>query len=277
MRAAAFWHNNCRKLRYNSKLLIPMKQLFMACAFFACFTSFAQQNTTVKAGEKLVFTASYNMSGLMTQLAQVTMETANVKTSKATLLHLKCTAATYSKWDSYFKIRDLYESYVNPANLKPVMHKRDVEEGNYKKQMKYAFNYKNKNAKVTLNKKDIKDKVSNVAITPTTNDVVSLIYQLRNSDLSTLQPGGSKQFTLLFDEKLYPVTVKLMGKETIDAGPLGKKLCYKLSVSAKTDKLKGKDQNLIWLTADAKKIPVFMKFNIPVGTGQLQLKSAAGI
>jgi hypothetical protein len=48
----------------------------------------------IKSGEKLVFAASYDMSGLMTQLAQVTMETETMKTSKNTFLHLSCQAST---------------------------------------------------------------------------------------------------------------------------------------------------------------------------------------
>ena len=80
------------------------------------------QNSAFKAGEKLSFTASYNMSGVLTELAQVNMEASEVKTSKATLLRLKCTATTYSKWDSFFKIRDLYESYVSPTSVKPYLY-----------------------------------------------------------------------------------------------------------------------------------------------------------
>ena len=67
-----------------------------------------------------------------------------------------------------------------------------------------------------------------------------------------------------------------MGNETVTAGNLGKKECHKISIGAKTDALRGKDKNLIWLTADAKKIPALMKFSIPVGTGQLTLSSASG-
>ena len=68
-----------------------------------------------------------------------------------------------------------------------------------------------------------------------------------------------------------------MGNETVSAGNLGTKNCYKISISAKTDALKGKDKNLIWLTADTKKIPALIKFSIPVGTGQLTLSNATGI
>jgi hypothetical protein len=96
-------------------------------------------------------------------------------------------------------------------------------------------------------------------------------------DLSKMKTGQSQAFTIVFDEKQIPVTVKLLGTETVSAGNLGSKNCYKLSIGAKTDVLKGKDKNLIYLTADTKKVPVLMKFSIPVGTGQLALTSASGI
>lgn len=104
-----------------------MKQLITALLFF-CTVAISAQNKTIAAGEKLVFSATYNMSGILNEIAQVTMETSEVKTSKSTLLKLKCTAATYSKWDSFFKIRDLYESYVNPSSLKPYLYNRDIYE-----------------------------------------------------------------------------------------------------------------------------------------------------
>ncbi len=83
-----------------------MKRILLA--FLLLFSLFITgQNKTIAEGEKLTFTASYNMSGLMTDLAQVTMETKEVKTSKATLLRLRCNAQTFSKWDNFFKINDL--------------------------------------------------------------------------------------------------------------------------------------------------------------------------
>ena len=102
-----------------------MKNYFFAFLVVIGLQSFAQ-NKTIAAGEKLVYTASYNMSGILTDIAQVKMETSEVKTSKSTLLRLKCTAATYKKWDNFFKIRDLYESYVNPKTLTPYLYKRDA-------------------------------------------------------------------------------------------------------------------------------------------------------
>lgn len=249
------------------------KFLFMASALL--FFAQSGQSQAVKAGEKLTYSASYNMSGLMTPLAQVTMETESVSTSKSTLLHLICEASTFSKWDSFFKIRDSYESYVNPTTLKSTLYKREILEGTYTKKEKYIF--KNGTIECTVNKKNTPESRRAFRIRPGTQDVVATLYQVRNIDFSKMKPGQTKSFIVVFDEKEMSATVKYMGKETINAGPLGSKSCYKVSVGAKTDKLRGTDKNLIWLTADNKKVPALIKFSIPVGTGQLALTNAKGI
>ncbi len=256
-----------------------MKSFFVAILFlFISFNSFAQEtNKSIKAGEKLTYTASYNMSGLLTQLAEVTMQTKEVKTKKSTLLHLKCKATTYSKWDSFFKIRDLYEAYVNSKTLKPVLYKRDIFEGGYIKKMKYTFNYGKRSVKSTMTKRNNIPQKKNLKIGAETRDVVSFLYRLRNFDIHKAAVGQSNNFTILFDNKEVTVTLTYLGKETVKAGNLGRKQCYKIAVGAKTDALKGKNNNIIWLTADDKKIPALITFNIPVGTGRLTLTNASGI
>ena len=92
-----------------------------------------------------------------------------------------------------------------------------------------------------------------------------------------MKVGQMKTFVVVFDEKEMTASAKLMGKETINAGNLGKKECFKISIGAKTQALKGTDKNIIWLTADAKKVPALIKFSIPVGTGQLTLTNATGL
>jgi hypothetical protein len=249
------------------------KIFYAFCFLLAIQSGFAQ----VKSGEKFVYAASYNMAGLMTQLAQVKMETNTVKTSKTTYLHLSCEAVTFSKWDSYFKIRDLYESYVNPLTLKPSMYKRDINEGGYTKKEKYIFTNNGRTVTSTMQKRKRPETKKTFNVGASTQDVVSILYKLRTIDFRNHKPGQTDSFTIVFDEKEIPVVVKYMGRENVSAGNLGEKECYKVSISAKTDALKGKDKNLIWLTADSAKVPALIKFSIPVGTGQLTLKTASGI
>ncbi|MCK7590782.1 DUF3108 domain-containing protein [Subsaxibacter sp. CAU 1640] len=234
------------------------------------------QNTAIGNNEKLTFSASYNMSGLLTEIAQVVMETSEVKTSNSTLLKLKCTAATYSSFDSYFKIRDLYESYVSPTTLTPYLYKRDINEGSYYKFEQYKFNHKSKSVSSTMKKRKSEENKT-VSIGSNTRDIVSTIYHIRNLDISQASPGDAQNFTFLFDNEELVINVKYLRKETINTN-LGKKECYKLAVSLKNDDaLKGTNENLLWLTADGNKLPVYAKFKIAVGTGELKLKSATGL
>jgi len=251
------------------------KALFILTAILVCCSFTTEVKTMVPPGEKLVYVGSYNMSGLMTQLAQVTMSTETVTTSKNTFLHLNCELSTYAKWDKFFKIRDVYESYVDPATFKPSLYKRSIDEGGYTKKEKYIF--KGNKVTSTVKRRTSPERTGSFTIGAATQDAISMLYKLRTLDLSKMKTGQMQSFTIVFDEKQIPVTVKLLGTETVAAGNLGQKNCYKLSIGAKTDALKGKDKNLIWITADAKKVPALMKFSIPVGTGQLALSSASGI
>ncbi|MBT8258880.1 MAG: DUF3108 domain-containing protein [Bacteroidia bacterium] len=239
------------------------------------------QNKTIGTNEKLVFTASYNMSGLLTDLAQVTMETSEIKTSSSTLLRLKCRAQTYTKWDNFFKINDLYESYVGANSLRPYLYKREINEGGYYKFMQYKYDRKSGQVQSLMRKRakvggfyEVKD---NLRIGSESIDLVALIYHIRNLDIHKAGNGSSDTFSVLFDSKENPVTITLLGTETIDTA-IGEKSCYKLSIALNnSDVLKGKNSNLLWLTADNNKIPVYAKFKVAVGSGELRIKSASGL
>jgi len=277
--ALYFRHNICYIYRYYHKSISMKKYLFVLtilCGFYA-----KAQNSTIAFGEKLVFSASYNMSGILTDIAQVKMETSEVKTSKNTLMRLKCTATTYKKWDNFFKIRDLYESYVNPKTLTPYLYKRDISEGGYYKFMQYKYNHKAKLVK-SLKRKKRKDGTTwdenkSIKISASTKDIVSTLYHIRNLDIHKAKPGDQQDFTVLFDNEETTITLKYISKETISTN-IGSKECYKLALSVKgSDVLKGSNSNLLWLTADENKIPVYAKFKIAVGNGELKIQSATGL
>ena len=204
-----------------------MKKTLCILSIIFILSSFSSENNpTIKSGEKLVFSGSYNMSGLMTQLAQITMTTETVTTAKNSYLHLNCEAATYSKWDKFFKIRDLYESYVNPNTLKTSLYKRSIDEGGYTKKEKYVFI--GNQVQSTMKRKNKPETQKTFTVGASTQDVVSILYKLRTVDFSKFKVGQTKAFTIVFDEKEIPVVVKFMGNETVNAGNLGKKECHKM-------------------------------------------------
>ena len=228
-----------------------------------------------KSGEKLTYQASYNMSGMLSTLAQVNMETSTVRTKKRAFLRLKCTARTFKKWDNFFKMRDLYEAYITPHSATPVLYKRDTNENGTIRKEKYI--YKGTNIKATYVRGQSGEKKANFSVPAGTRDVVSTIYYLRNLPIAGAKKGDMKEFKIVFDRKIKRVSLKFLGKETKQT-VLGKKECYKIAVSLKNDKLlKGNEKNIIWLTADKNKVPVLISFSIPVGSGELKLTGAQNL
>lgn len=225
----------------------------------------------ISPNEKLVYTASYNMSGMLTNFAQIVLKTEKVSTSDKTYLNLNLRATTFSKWDTYFKIRDIYESYVNPTTLVPSLYKRDVFEGDYTKTEKYVFKPDRKTIASTSKRRSDPEKTTNVAVGTSTTDIVTALYKLRTFDYPNKKVGDIIPVTIIFDEKEIKTSVKYHGKEKIKAGPLGEVECYKISINSQTETMKGKTGNYIWITANSKRIPALFKFQIPVGTGQLTL------
>lgn len=253
-----------------------MQRIFLIVLCLITITLSAQNNA-IAPGEKLTYTASYNMSGILTDIAQVTMEASAVKTSKTTLLKLQCKATSYSKWDNFFKIRDLYESYVSPKSLTPYLYNRDINEGGYYKNMKYTFSHKTNTVKSVQKKKPNKVENKTVSINSGTKDIVSTLYSIRLYDYASMAIGTRKSLPIIFDREEVKGQITYLGKETISTA-IGKKECYKLAIgSSQAGVLQGKNSNFLWLTADENKIPVYGKFKIPVGNGELKIKSATGL
>jgi hypothetical protein len=142
---------------------------------------------------------------------------------------------------------------------------------------KYIFKSDGKTIESTVTKKSMPETKKTFQVRNGSQDVVAILYKLRTINFSKFKPSQTQSFVVVFDEKEMSVSAKYLGKETINAGNLGKKVCYKISIGAKTNKLKGTDKNIIYLTADAAKVPALIQFSIPVGTGQLTLTKATGI
>ena len=147
--------------------------------------------------------------------------------------------------------------------------------------MEYKYDQK-KHTVSSLKKKRRKDgtfweEKKNLTIDANTKDLVATLYKLRTLDFTKAPKGKSKTLSVLFDNQEHLVTFTFLGTETITTA-IGKKDCYKLAIAISTsDVLKGNNDNLLWLTADDNKIPVYAKFKIAVGTGELRIQSASGL
>lgn len=256
--------------------------LLVLLGFFVLANGQNVINNSFKENEKLKFVASYYMSGLWSDIAELKMEVSKVNTKNSSLFRLKCTANTYTSWDSFFKIRDLYESYVDMKTIKPFLFNRMIDEGGYVKSVKYVYKRKSGVVEAKIKRGNAKERSLDVDVSDDAYDLVSILYYVRNLDLDKLSVGQEIKVKLLVNSKYNVneeiVTVKYKGIEKIKVDNYGKLKCHKLSINLKDEEvLKGKDSNNIWFTADENKVPVLIKAEIPVGSVQIRLVEMTGL
>ena len=233
-------------------------------------------NTAFKSGEVIRLKGSYFMSNLWADLAEIKMEVSDFAAEGKQLYSLKATFSTYSNYDSFFKIRDLYQSWIGKSDLKPYIFKRNVDEGGFKFNMKYIIRRAALQAKYEL-EKDGKTSASTIKIKDDTQDLVSILYYIRTFDFEKMAVNKATTISVLVDDKINNITILYKGKETIKNDFLGQKACYKLAVSINQQGLLMKESNFLWLSADKNKLPVQIKAEIPVGSIQIRLIDAKGI
>jgi hypothetical protein len=233
-------------------------------------------NTSFQAGEILTLKGSYYMSSLWADLAEVRIEVIDYVSSGRSLYSIRATASTYSNYDSFFKIRDLYQTYVDKNEVRPYIFLRNVDEGGYKFSMKYVIKRSALEARLDYTRKEV-TRTSVIPITENTQDLVSILYYVRTLDFEKMTVNKSITIPTLIDEKVENVVLIYRGKENVKTEVFGNISCYKIGVSADNKAIVNKESNNIWLTADRNKIPVLVKAEIPVGSIQARLTDAKGI
>ena len=168
----------------------------------------------------LRFKGSYYTSSLSADLAEVKIDVSEINSDGRSLYNIKAVGSTFSNYDSFFKIRDIYQTWVDTKEIKPYIFKRNVDEGGYQFSMKYVIKRNSLQAKYEYQHKDIK-KALVIPIENNTQDLVSVLYYVRTLDFEKMALNKTITIPVLTGEKSNNITIKFKGKETIKTEALG--------------------------------------------------------
>lgn len=224
-------------------------------------------NTAFKVGEKLRYRITYGFMDAGEAVLEVNSTTK--KGNNRELLHLKGTGRTLGGFNAFYKVEDVYESYVDKKGIFPWFFVRRVDEGGYKLSQDYTF-------------KNDKQKVNNGAgkefdIPMGIQDMVSSFYYARTLDFSNMKVGDVFEFKCFMDDEIWPLKIKFVGDEIIHIRK-GKFKCKKfLPVVQEGRYFKSPNDLNFWITDDNNRIPILVRAKIPVGTVKLHLVEWEGL
>jgi len=259
-------------------ILLLLFSVFDIVAFAQNSLSCKPETIAFKSGEKLQFVITYNWLLVWTDVGAVQFEAQTVKKFNKDVLMLRGTGITYSFYDWFYQVRDVYTSWVDPSTLLPVYYHRDVNEGGYIINIKYNFDYE----KMVAYSESFKTRkplwYDTIPIPKCTYDVISVIYQARNIDFSQVKKNERIPFKILLDNELHDVFIRYKGKEVKRVRGVGKFKCIKFTGSLVAgDVFKGGEDLTIWVTDDQNQIPVWIESPIIVGTIKARLVKYDGL
>lgn len=168
------------------------------------------------------------------------------------IYHMVFKARTSVFFDIFFKIRDVYESYIDRAGCFSWGFEMDINEGKKHYTRKTRFNQKEKYG---LHQNSYRNKTKKADILPDMQDFVSAMYYSRIFDL---EKEKEVSFNLDNDGKAYKATMKFVKREKMRT-KIGRIEALKIDISwykiGRKNK-KRKESHFLWFSADEDRLPL---------------------
>jgi hypothetical protein len=215
-------------------------------------------------GEELVFEVRW--MGLLAGNASMTVS-GQMTRDGHDVYHIRTLAETSPFFSVFYNVRDMGETFVDARELYPWYFNLDQREGSRVMKRTVAFDQRRGVAVHTKNQETPQE----VEVPLGVQDSLSSFYVLRTLPLRVGQSIHMKTFS---NGRTYDVEVEILRREKVDAywGPVETLVVRPLMRFE--DVLRQKGEVLIWLTDDARRIPVRMKTAIKVGSIEATLVDA---
>lgn len=234
-----------------------MNRIFLAFALWISGIISAQMQH-IKSGEKITYRIHYGIINAGTAELVTTEENYKGKPH----YHVVGKGNSTGVVNTFFKVRDIYESYIDTATGLPSFYVRNISEGGYRRHYETIFNHANKT--LVLNNK-LKKETRNFSITEGLQDMLSAFYYLRNMDQSKLKVGSQIKLNVWIDDEAYPFLLKVVGIENKKT-KFGRIECLKIIPSVQSGRVfKEKEGVTMWVTNDQNHIPVELEAKLLVG------------
>jgi hypothetical protein len=225
-----------------------------------------------KPGEKATYLIHYGVinGGI------ATMELKEAKLEGKDVWHSVMIAKTTGMADALYRVRDVYESFIDPATELPVKSIRNISEGKYRKYNEVLFDHTSRSDSAVL----LSDLTGTHITEKGIHDILSCFYWFRKRYMpyaSGFKPGQVITINTWFTDEFYPIRMRYAGVEEVKT-KAGRIKCYKFNPVTEVGRLfKTEEDMSVWFSADKNFLPVLIRFDIFVGSFTVNLLEHEGL
>lgn len=249
-----------------------MKKLFLFFLLIITVSSFdSPQEDAYAVGEWFKFRIHYGI----VNAGYATLEVKDATINNKKTFHVIGKGYTTGMSRFFFKVDDLYESYIDKETRNPYQFVRKIDEGGYTKNQEGFFNQSNNRVVV----KDYKHKTEKTLYIPkNTQDILSTFYYLRNHpNIDKLKIGEAVAIDMFFDDETTKFKLKFMGRENITTkfGVVPAMIFRPLVQSGRV--FKEQESLTVWISDDDNKLPLRIKASLAVGSIKADIDGYRGL
>ncbi len=231
----------------------------------------SQKEDAFGAGEWFKFRIHYGF----VNAGFATLEVKDATINNKKVFHVIGRGYTVGMSRFFFKVNDLYESYIDKETRNPYQFVRKIDEGGYTKNQEGFFN-------ATENRVLVKDNETNtektLGVPKNTQDILSSFYYLRNNpNIDKIKPGDSIAIDMFFDDTTTKFRLKFLGREDITTkfGVVSTMIFRPLVQSGRV--FKEQESVTVWISDDENKLPLRIKASLAVGSIKADLEEFKGL
>lgn len=250
---------------------MAMKKFIILLLALSTLSFNSKKEDAFTSGERFEFRIHYGF----VNAGVATLEVKDAVLNGKRVFHIIGKGATTGMSRFFFKVDDLYESYIDKETGNPYQYVRKINEGGYTKNQEGFFNQ----AENKILVKDYKNKTEKTFLIPdNTQDIISLFYYLRNySTIDKLKVGEFISIDMFLDEEITKFRLKFLGRENIKTkfGEVSTMIFRPYVQSGRV--FKEQESLTVWVSDDNNKLPIRIKANLAVGSIKADLESFKGL
>lgn len=248
-----------------------MKKIIIVFLFITTVSFTSKETDAFDVGEWFKFRIHYGL----VNAGYATMEVREATVNSKKVFHVVGRGYTAGMSRFFFKVDDIYESYIDKTTGNPYQYIRNIDEGGYTKNQQGFFSQSENKILV----KDYKHKTEKtLSIAKNTQDILSSFYYLRNyPNIDKIKTGEFVAIDMFFDDETTKFRLKFLGRENIRTkfGVVQTMIFRPLVQSGRV--FKEEESLTIWISDDDNKLPVRVKASLAVGSLKADLEAFKGL
>lgn len=248
-----------------------MKKLILFLTLTSLLSFDSRNESSFDVGEWFKFRIHYGFINA----GFATLEVKDAVINNKKVFHVVGRGYTTGMSKFFFKVEDLYESYIDKETNNPYQFVRKINEGGYTKNQE-GFFVQNAN-KILV--KDYKNKTEKIFVVPSnTQDILSTFYYLRNyPDIDKMKVGESVSIDMFFDDETTKFKLKFIGREDLKTkfGTISSMIFRPLVQSGRV--FKEQESLTVWISDDDNRLPIRIKAQLAVGSIKADLDGFKGL